>query len=122
MQPWEIEQIRLRNKYKNTLEELRSSDQNSVDEQIENLEDTLIRWIELGIQLYDIFVVADSIIQSPEKVTSSTDPYKKYKDTREFVLTNAVNNLAALGIHRSTDLRYQPDGTWTSIDPCTNIT
>jgi hypothetical protein len=82
------------------LTQLRSPRFNSVDKQIENLEDTLIRWIELGLQLYDIFVIADTIIQSPEEVAVSSDPYEKYKNTREFVLTNAVNNMEALQIRK----------------------
>ena len=82
------------------LTQLRSPRFNSVDKQIENLEDTLIRWIELGLQLYDIFVIADTIIQSPEEAAASSDPYEKYKNTREFVLNNAVNNMEALQIRK----------------------
>lgn len=110
MAAWDLEQLELREKYAEQLRAIRARDYNSVATQIENLENTLVRWIELGIQLYQTLHIAQFLLQDPEdrdpKVLEANSHYiEGYEEKIEFAISNAINNLATLNIEVDLDAR-----------------
>lgn len=89
----DLDDIRLR--YSDWISSLLSVKHNTKDQQIENLIDTLMRWQQLSIQLFDALEVSKKYVDDSVFSADELDDYAH-------VYSNAVHNFEEAGVDNHT--------------------